>query len=94
MIEKPNIKKVLEEIIPKGLNQIAKIGKGHKVTFIWVRSFLVFFLDNFFFEELKISIKNLSNNKNVDIKYSAHNTYLEWPSSGTINIERLESQII
>jgi hypothetical protein len=34
MIEKPNIKKVLEEIIPKGLNQIAKIGKGHKVTFI------------------------------------------------------------
>jgi hypothetical protein len=34
MIEKPNIKKVLEEIIPKGLNLIAKIGKGHKVTFI------------------------------------------------------------
>jgi hypothetical protein len=28
------IKKVLEEIIPKGLNLIAKIGKGHKVTFI------------------------------------------------------------
>jgi hypothetical protein len=32
--------------------------------------------------------------KNVDIKFSGHNTFLEKPSSGTLNIEILESQII
>ena len=33
-------------------------------------------------------------NKNVDIKFSAHNAFLEQPSSGTFNDKRLESQII
>ena len=33
-------------------------------------------------------------NKNVDIKFSAHDAFLEWPSSSTLNIEILESQII
>jgi hypothetical protein len=33
-------------------------------------------------------------NKNVDIKLSVHNTILEQPSSGTLKVERLESQII
>ena len=33
-------------------------------------------------------------NKNVDIKFSAHEAFLEWSSSGTLKIERLESQII
>jgi hypothetical protein len=32
--------------------------------------------------------------KNVDIKFSAHDTFLEKPSSGTLKIERLESGII
>jgi hypothetical protein len=32
--------------------------------------------------------------KNVDIKLSTHNTFLEKPSSGTLKIERLESEII
>jgi len=31
---------------------------------------------------------------NVDIKFSAHSTFLELPSSGMLKIERLESQII
>ena len=34
------------------------------------------------------------NNKNVDIKLSAHDTFLEQPSSGTLKIEKLENQII
>jgi hypothetical protein len=33
-------------------------------------------------------------NKNVDIKFSAHDAFLELPSSGTLKIERWESQII
>jgi hypothetical protein len=33
-------------------------------------------------------------NKNVDIKFSAHDMFLEQPSSGTLEIEKLESQII
>ena len=33
-------------------------------------------------------------NENVDIKLSAHDTFLEYPSSGMHKIERLESQII
>jgi hypothetical protein len=32
-------------------------------------------------------------NKNVDIILSAHDAFLEQPSSGTLKIERLESQI-
>ena len=32
-------------------------------------------------------------NKNVDIKFSAHDAFLEWPSSGTLKIEKLESHI-
>ena len=32
--------------------------------------------------------------KIVDIKFSAHDTFLEKPSSGTLKIERLESEII
>jgi len=31
--------------------------------------------------------------KNVAIKFSAHDTFLELPSSGTFKIERLECQI-
>ena len=30
---------------------------------------------------------------NVDIKFSAHDAFMEGPSSGTLKIERLESQI-
>ena len=30
-------------------------------------------------------------NKNVDIKFSAHDVLLEQPSSGTLKVERLES---
>ena len=33
-------------------------------------------------------------NKNVDIKFSAHDAFQELPSSGTLKIERLEWQII
>jgi hypothetical protein len=29
-------------------------------------------------------------NKNVDIKFSAHDAFLEKPSSGTLKVERLE----
>ena len=32
--------------------------------------------------------------KNVDIKFSDHDTFLQLPSSGTLQIERLDSQII
>lgn len=32
--------------------------------------------------------------KNIDIKCSAHEVFLEEPSSGTINANRFESQII
>jgi len=32
-------------------------------------------------------------NKNVDIKISAHDAFLEKPSSGTLKIERFDSQI-
>ena len=34
------------------------------------------------------------NHKNVNIKLSAHDTFLEKPSSGKLKIERLESRII
>ena len=33
-------------------------------------------------------------NKNVDIKFSAHDAFQELPSSGTLKIERLEWEII
>jgi hypothetical protein len=33
-------------------------------------------------------------NKTVDIQFSAHDTFREYPSSGTLNIEILESQIM
>ena len=33
-------------------------------------------------------------NENVDIKFSAHDAFLEQPSSGTLKIKRLESQKI
>jgi hypothetical protein len=33
-------------------------------------------------------------NKNVDIKFSMHDAFLEWLSSGTLKIKRFESQII
>jgi hypothetical protein len=36
----------------------------------------------------------IAGSKNVDIKFSAHNPFLEESSSGTLKIERLESQII
>jgi len=31
-------------------------------------------------------------NKNVDIKFSAHDEFLEYPSSDMLEIERLEGQ--
>jgi hypothetical protein len=33
-------------------------------------------------------------NKNVDIKCSAHDVFLEQPSSDTLMVERLENKII
>ena len=33
-------------------------------------------------------------NKNVDIKFSNHETFLELPSSGTLIVLRLESLVI
>jgi hypothetical protein len=33
-------------------------------------------------------------NKNVDIEFSVHNFFLEYPPSGTLKMERLENQII
>jgi hypothetical protein len=33
-------------------------------------------------------------NNNVDILFSAHNAFLEYPSSGTFKVKILESQII
>ena len=33
-------------------------------------------------------------NKNVDIKFSAHDMFLEQPSSNTLKVERLENKII
>ena len=36
----------------------------------------------------------IAGNKNVDIKFGAHKPFLEESSSGTLKIERLESQII
>jgi hypothetical protein len=32
--------------------------------------------------------------KNIDIKISAHDAVLEWPSSGTLKVKIFESQII
>ena len=39
------------------------------------------------------SCRPSDSNKNVDVKFSAHDAFLELPSSGTLKIERLESQI-
>jgi hypothetical protein len=39
-------------------------------------------------------ISGLTINKDVNIKFSAHDAFLEKPSSGTLNIEIFESQII
>ena len=39
-------------------------------------------------------IHTSSINKNVNIKFRTHDAFLEKPSSGTLNIERLESQVI
>jgi len=33
-------------------------------------------------------------NKNIDIKFSVHDTFLESPSSGMLKVERLKNQII
>ena len=41
-----------------------------------------------------IKVSCLFANKNVDIKYSASEAFLESPSSGTFNIEILEGRII
>ena len=35
----------------------------------------------------------MRSNKNVDIKLSAHDAFLESPSSGTFKVENLENQI-
>jgi len=31
-------------------------------------------------------------NQKVDIKCSAHDTFLEWPSTGTFEVERVENK--
>ena len=36
----------------------------------------------------------LTSNKNVDIKFSAHDAFLELPSSGTLKVKIFERQII
>ena len=43
---------------------------------------------------LLVHVIKYTSSKNVDIKLSAHEAFLEWPSSGTLKIERFESQII
>jgi hypothetical protein len=35
----------------------------------------------------------MASNTNVDIKFSEHDSFLEYLSSGTLRIERLESKI-
>jgi hypothetical protein len=40
------------------------------------------------------AITVIATNENVDIKFSAHDVFLELPASGTLKIERFESQII
>ena len=42
---------------------------------------------------LKIVLKKLINTQSVDIKLSAHDAFLEKSTSGTLKIERLESQM-
>jgi hypothetical protein len=37
---------------------------------------------------------NISNNENLDIKFSAHYAFLEKPSLGTLKVKRVGSQII
>ena len=58
---------------------------------------------DFFFQEIYLCIILFLNNivvrpgiknKNVDIKSSAHDTFLEKLSSGTLKIKRLESELI
>ena len=39
-------------------------------------------------------IINASHNKNIDIKFNVHDTFLESLLSGTLKVERLENQII
>jgi hypothetical protein len=51
-------------------------------------------LNVFFVHSDKNNCNMKSMNKNVDIKFSAHDAFLEEPSSGTLKIERLGSQII
>ena len=41
-----------------------------------------------------VSTQHVNSNKNVNIKFSAHDGFLEYTSSGTLKIERLESLII
>jgi hypothetical protein len=41
-----------------------------------------------------IEKNNKKRNQNVDIKFSACDTFLEYPSSDALKFERLESQII
>ena len=41
-----------------------------------------------------ITFTFLGNDKNVDIKFSAHDAFLEKPSSGTLKTKILENQII
>ena len=38
--------------------------------------------------------ENKLNNKNVDMKFSAHDAFLEQLSSGTLKVERLGNQMI
>jgi hypothetical protein len=33
-------------------------------------------------------------NNNIDIKFSAHDAFLEWPSSLTLKVKRLENKQI
>ena len=50
-----------------------------------------FFLQKYF---NFLNIYQFVSYKNVDIKFSANDAFLEWSSSGTLKSERLENQII
>ena len=60
--------------------------------FVRLSFIFYFFILIFFLEEGHCIIS--PSNKNVDIKFSAHDTFLEQPLSGALKIERLDSQII
>ena len=40
------------------------------------------------------NLSSLYDNKHIDISFSAHDTFLELPSSDTLKVDRLENQIM